>query len=260
MIRLIRIELVKLHTVRTTYGMLAVTVALTALLTVLRATRSQRNGNVPRLDSAAGQTAVFTLIGFAILMATVLGALVSSGEFRHATASLTYLAYPNRTRVLIAKALAAAIAGLGFGAIGAAVTIGVGLAFVAGQGHALVLAGTTLARYGVGAILGAALLAALGVAVGSLIRSQIAVAVGVLVWAFFVEAILGGFFNAVGPYLPFTAATTLAGAKLGGGGFGFAGASTASPLPFAASAVLVAATACGVATLAARRTVRSDIS
>jgi ABC-2 type transport system permease protein len=260
MIRLIRIELLKLRTVRTAYGLLALTVALTALLTVLRSTRSARNDKIAPLYTAAGQSAVFTLVGFAMLMAMVLGAIVASGEFRHATATLTYLTCPDRRRVLVAKAVAAASAGLALGAIGAGTTIGVGMAFVAGHGYSLALSGATLARYTVGAMLGAALLGVVGVAAGSLVRSQIMVAVGALVWAFFIEAIVGGFFNAAGPYLPFTASTTLAGARLGGGGFGFAGSSTASPLPFAAAATLVAAFGVGVCALAGRTTLARDIS
>jgi ABC-type transport system involved in multi-copper enzyme maturation permease subunit len=260
MIRLVHIELLKLRTIRTTYGMLGIVVLLTALLTVLRATRGPRNGDLTRLNGVAGQTTVFTLVGFAMVMAMVLGAIVSSGEFRHATATLTYLTCPNRTRVLVAKAIAAAVAGLGFGAVGSGVATGIGIAFVAGHGYPLEIAGPTLVRYGIGAMLGAALLAAIGVAVGSLIRSQITVAVGILIWAFFVEAILGGFFNSAGPYLPFTASTTLAGARLGGGGFGFAGSSSARPLPFAAAAGLVAAIAVSVSLLASRTTVGTDVT
>lgn len=126
-------------------------------------------------------------------MALLLGAIVASSEFRHATATLTYLACPSRPRVLIAKALAAALAGTAMGAIGAGTTFGVAMAFIAGRHDSLVLAAGTMVRYGLGAMLGAALLGALGVAVGSLIRSQIAVAVGAVVWAFFVESIVGGF-------------------------------------------------------------------
>src|SRR6202035_112182 len=86
----------------------------------------------------------------------------------------------------------------------------------------------------------AALLAAVGVALGTLVRAQLGAVIGVFAWALFVEPIVGGLFNFIGPYLPFTAVTTLAGSRLGGGGFGFSGSSSATALPFAATAVLVA--------------------
>ena len=47
----------------------------------------------------------------------MLGVTISSGEFRHQTATLTYLATPNRTRVLAAKAVAAAAGGAVFGLV-----------------------------------------------------------------------------------------------------------------------------------------------
>ena len=70
----------------------------------------------------------------------------------------------------------------------------------------------------------------------------------------------GGVFDALGPWLPFTAATTLAGARLGGGGFGYAGTSTAMPLPFVAAATLLLGVIALVSILAARTTVRADIT
>jgi hypothetical protein len=128
-----------------------------------------------------------------------------------------------------AKVIAAALVGLVFGAAGSAVPTGIGLAFVAGHGDAIALAGATIARHAGGAVLGAGLLAAVGVGLGTLVRAQLGAVIGVFAWAFFLEAIVGGLFNSVGPYLPFTATTTLAGSRLGGGGFGFSGSSSATP-------------------------------
>lgn len=65
----------------------------------------------------------------------------------------------------------------------------------------------------------AALLAAIGVALGSLVRSQLAAVIGVFVWALVIESIVGGLFNAAQPYLPYTAATALAGSKPGSAAF-----------------------------------------
>jgi ABC-2 type transport system permease protein len=258
-IRLIRIELLKLRTTRSTYGLLGLAVLLTALDAALRAARAGSK-NLPPLNHATGLATVLTVTGFAMLMAWVAGVTIANGEFRHQTATLTYLACPRRGRVLAAKAVVAAIAGLAFGAVGAATSTGISLAFVAAHGYPVALAGTTIAGYAGGAALGGALLGAVGVGLGSLIRAQLGAVVGVFVWAVFVESILGGVFNSIGPYLPFTAATTLAGARLGGGGFGYGGSSAAAPLPFLGAAALVAGVAVVISVIAARTTARRDIA
>jgi hypothetical protein len=159
-----------------------------------------------------------------------------------------------------AKVIAAALVGLVFGAAGSAVPTGIGLAFVAGHGDAIALAGATIARHAGGAVLGAGLLAAVGVGLGTLVRAQLGAVIGVFAWAFFLEAIVGGLFNSVGPYLPFTATTTLAGSRLGGGGFGFSGSSSATPLPFVAAASLVAGVALVLSAVAAQTALRHAIS
>jgi ABC-2 type transport system permease protein len=253
MTRLVRTELLKLRTIRLPLGLLATAAGLTALVTVLQASRAGGPGHmaIPPLDTEAGLTAVLTSTGFTLLMATVFGVTVASGEFRHGTATAAYLATPDRIRVLVAKVVVAAAAGLLFGLVGAAVTSGVGLAFVAAKGYELAVTGGTIARYAAGAVLGAGLLAAAGVGVGSLVRAQVGAVVTVFAWSFVVEQVVAGQFDAAAPYLPYTAATTMAGATLGGG---------VSPLPFATAAALVAGTAVVLAAVSARTTVRADVS
>lgn len=259
MSRLIRVELLKTATARLTYGLLATATGLTALLAVLRAATAG-NGNTPAIYTAGGLTRVLTVIGFAFLISIIFGVTVSSGEFRHSTATVTYLAFPNRTLVLAAKLLVAAGVGVWFGAFGFAASTAVALIFVAADGYHVALSAGTIVGDGVGATLAAGLLAATGVALGTLIRVQLAAVIGTFIWAVFIESILAGVFNQIGPYFPFTAATTLAGAKLGGGGFGYAGGSTATPLPLLAAAAILVAVATVVSAVAARTTLRGDIT
>ena len=259
MIRLVQIELLKLRTVRSTYGLLAAAAGLSLLDAALIASQSG-SGQLAPLNTAAGLRGSVSTIGFALLMSWVLGVTVSNGEFRHRTATLTFLAEPRRSQVLAAKAVAAAVVGAVFGAVGASLAIGVNLAFVAGHGYAVALAGTTLAGYAGGAVFGSALLAAFGVALGSLVRAQLAAVVAVLLWGFFVESTLSTQVNALGPYLPFTAATTLAGARLATGGFGFPNSSSASPLPFLAAAALLAGLTMVVGAVASCTAVGRDVT
>jgi hypothetical protein len=88
----------------------------------------------------------------------------------------------------------------------------------------------------------------------------------VFVWALIAESVIGGIFTSARPYLPYTAATTLAGVQLGVGPGGLrvslhahGVAAAPGPLPFAAAAALLAATAIVVATLARLTTVRQDV-
>lgn len=257
--RAIRVELLKIGTTRLTYGLLATGTALTALVAVLRAATAG-NGHTRPIDTNAGLIRVLTVIGFAFVLSIIFGATVSSGEFRHSTATVTYLAFPNRARVLLAKLITAAGFGLCFGALGFAASTAVALMFIAAKGDGVALSATTILGYGAGATLATGLLAALGVGLGTLIRAQLAIVIGTFLWALFVESILGGLFNSIQPYLPFTAATTLASTKLGGGGFGYAGSSTATPLPFVASVALILAATVVISAIAARTTLQADIT
>ncbi len=196
-----------------------------------------------------------------LILAGVLGVIISSGEFRHQTATLTYLAAPDRDRVLAAKAVAGAAGGAIFGLAGYAVALAVGLAFTAAHGYRVAIGAATLAGWGAGHLVGGALLAVISVVAGSLVRWQLVGVIGVFVWSIIIESLLGGLFTAVRPYLPYTAATSLAGTPLGSASFGPArGAGSGAPLPFAAATALLAAIAVAGALIAARTTVRRDIT
>jgi hypothetical protein len=93
-------------------------------------------------------------------------------------------------------------------------------------------------------------LASLGTGLGSLIRSQLAAVTAVFLWAFLGENTLSGLFHPIAPYLPFMAATSLAGSPPPG----------SQPLPFTAAALLVAAITTLTCAIAARTSARADIT
>jgi ABC-2 type transport system permease protein len=260
--RIVRTELLKLATMRLTYGLFGVAAGLSALFSFLENNMAGAAGSgVPPISMADGLRTVTTVTGFAMLFAAVLGSIVANGEFRHSTATLTYLATPRRARVLLAKVIASSCAGSLFGLAAGIIATGVGLAFVAGHRDHVALSLGALVGHVAGAVAGAALLAALGVAIGSLVRSQLATVIGIFVWAIIIESLIGGLYTSTRPYLPYTAAATLAGAKLGGAAFGPAhGLAGDAPLPFVADAALIAAFAAAAALIAARTTVRRDIT
>jgi ABC-2 type transport system permease protein len=259
---LVRIELFKLRTVRVTFGLLATAASLTALFASIEAARAGNGSSgVSSLSAPSGLSTVTTVTGWAMLFGGVLGVVISSGEFRHSTATLTYLATPNRVRVLIAKALAAAGAGAVFGLAAAVIASVVGLSFVAGRGYDVALSAATMIGHAAGTILGAALLGAVGVGLGTLIRSQLAAVIAIFVWGIVIESVIGALFTSIRPYLPYTAATTLGGIKLGNAGFGPAhGVAGGTPLPFLAAAALVGGVAVLESLVAARTTLQRDIT
>jgi ABC-2 type transport system permease protein len=260
--RLIRTELLKARTMRTTYGLLATAAALTILFSSLEAGRAGNGtSGVEPLNTASGLDTVTTVTGFSMLLATVFGVILASGEFRHAGATLTYLATPARSRVMAAKTVAAAAIGLLFGLVAGVIATGVGLAFAAGRGDGVALGAGTLIGHIAGAACGAALLAALGAVLGSLVRAQLAGVVGVFVWAVIIESIIGGLFTAVRPYLPYTAATSLGGTDLGGAAFGPAhDVAGHGPLPFVLTAIMLAVLTGVLALIASRTTIRRDVT
>src|SRR6266511_274026 len=217
MIRAIRAELLKLRTARLPWGLLGVSVVLAGVHALLFDSNAGGTGHtaIKSLATQAGQTQAVTIPGEVLLFAAALGVIVASGEFRHNTATGTYLAIPDRARVLGAKAIAASGVGLVFGLAGAAVAT------------------------------------AVGVGLGSLIRSQVGAIIAVFVWGLVIEQTVGSVYDAAQRYLPFTAAASLAGAKLEAG---------ATPLPFAAATALVAAVAALVSLIAARTTLNADVT
>ena len=262
MITLVRVELLKIRTTRTAAGLLAGAIAISLLWSVLEASRAGKaSSGVAPLSTSAGLATIITGGVWSLLFAAVLGLMVTSGEFRHSTVTSTYLATPDRRRVLAAKAIASAIAGAVFGFAGWLVAAGVGYGFALSQSDHVAISVATNARYAAGHLLAGALLGTVGAGLGALIRSQVAGIITVFVWGIIIESLIGGLFTGVRPYLPYTAATTLGGTALGRASFSVArGAAAGTPLPFAAAAALVAAVGLALLITAAKTTVRRDIT
>jgi ABC-2 type transport system permease protein len=261
MIRQTRIELLKMTTVRLGYGLLAAAVVLTGVFSAISASRAGKVSGVAPLNTYSGLSTILTGGVWGLIFAAVLGVTISSGEFRHQTATLTYLATPNRTRVLAAKMVAAAVGGATFGLAVYLAAAAVGLGFVAAHGYPVSVGTATLVRYGFGHLVAGALLASIGAVLGSLVRSQLATVIGVFVWSIILESLIGGLFTSILPYLPYTAGTTLAGTALGAAGFGPSHTlSSGAALPFAAATALLAGIAVVLGVVADRTTVRRDIA
>jgi ABC-2 type transport system permease protein len=194
-------ERIKLSTTRSVLWTSAAIAALSIGLAALQGSTAYGASPLPPERAATG-VAVF---GVPVLM--ILAALTVTGEYRSGMIRTTFMATPNRTLVLVAKAVVAAM----FSAVyAAALTIA---AVVVGRLMAPPLVGSNLSLVDpgtwrlVGAIsLFAALAAVLGVAVAALLRHSAGAVAVLLMWPLVAEPILGNLPNIgseVGPYLPF---------------------------------------------------------
>lgn len=247
MMRPVLFELGKIRTIGLPRVLFGVSTGITLLFAILKAASSKGSAS---LSTASGLASVIRVPIWPLILVTVLGVTVATSEFVYNTATATYLAIPDRRKVLIAKLLASSITGVVFGLAASIASTVVGLSFVAAKHAHVALGGGEIARYLGGDTLACALLAALGCAVGSLLRSQIGALVAVFGWALVIEGLLSALYSSVTPYLPFEAARYLAEGSIPGG----------VDLPFGASAGLVAGTVVLIALVTSRETLPRDIA
>ena len=208
MIDQLRSELFKQRTTRTAGVLLASMVGVTLLVVCLHVFTLKSAD----LSQAANQPKVFgwgTTIG--ALFAALAGAIGITAEFRHGTIRPTMLTSPDRTRVIAAKAAAAAIAGLVIGLLAAGLVAAIGSAGLALRGIPITLNAGDFTQMIVGGAVGAALWAILGTGLGALLRGQVGVVVSLCVWLLLIENILIGNVPSVGKYAPGASGGALAG-------------------------------------------------
>jgi ABC-2 type transport system permease protein len=211
MTRLVRAELLKLWTTRTARVLLALAAAGTAALTVVVLTFAGRPGQ-PTLGDDALRQLVLAPNGPLTLAALVLGILGMAGELRHGTATPTFLVTPARGRVVAAKLVAAALAGLAMALVAATVVLAIALPWLPAKGVHATVADSDLGARVAGLAAAVALSAVLGAGLGALLRNQFAaVIVGLLWWQGGIEELVVGLLRRPGleRWLPDGAALAL---------------------------------------------------
>ena len=141
-----------------------------------------------------------------------------TGEWRHRTIASSFLAAPHRTKLLVAKLLAYAAAGVVLSFIVTVATAAVSSLILALNDAPTVTlgdVGDALWRN----LVVAALFGALGVAVGAVVRNQVGAMVGMLVAFFVVEPILAEVAPKVEKFMPFIGASTAIVGDFGDSGF-----------------------------------------
>ncbi len=190
---LLRAELLKLRTTRTFAALVAAALALSLLVVVLTAViEDGLEEEDVRMLFAADFSSLFILL---------LGIMGMAGEWRHRTITSTILAAPDRLRLLGAKTLSYAVAGVVLSLIVTVTIMAVGTLILSSRGETTVGIGD-LADVLWRNLTVAALLGALGVCIGGLVRNQVVAIIGLLVFSFALEPAIFGLAPEVGRFGP----------------------------------------------------------
>lgn len=207
--KLLGSEWIKLFTVRTTWVMLGIGLFCEGLFAGLIV------GLVP-FDDLGSVADILTGTGLLMTLMLVLGVLIVSTEFRHGTASSTFLVSPRRWPVLVAKLGAAVLVGLLAGLLYVAVNGGIALPLYSGRGGVLPPAGD-LAEVYAGVVASFALLAVFGLGIGAIIRNQVGAIIAAIAFFFIVSSLPELLPGTIGEYFPAAAVGTLHGRVEGNG-------------------------------------------
>ena len=209
MSRLVRSELLKQRTTRTSVLLLLWMTALTLLVVLLHVLSLPTD----QLSMSDGQLKVVGWgTSIAALFASLLGVMSITAEIRHGTIRPTFLATPRRERVIAAKLTAGALTGLAVGLLAEGLTAAIEAAGLAARGiHIQLAAGDDVQLLAGGAGAGA-LFAAIGLGIGAIVRQQVGAVVALCVWLLLIETTLIGNIPSAGKYAPGAAAGAIAGA------------------------------------------------
>lgn len=206
---LLRAELLKLRSTRTTAGLLLATLALVALTFT---------SEIPKAGAAEGPLSlddqdlladvVAICFGVPQVLVVLYGTLAFTQEYRYGTITSTYLGEPSRARVLVAKWLAMALVSAVITTATLALSVPFSSALIRSRDGNVTLGGRFWGVVAVGFVVLAAY-SVIGVAIGALVRNQVAAVVGVVVWMTAVEFTVVPSFPEVGRWFPLGATSSL---------------------------------------------------
>lgn len=186
MTRLVHAEVLKLVTTRLLLWLSLLLLALTVLVISLNVSQDSAS----HASEPGGQRDIVSFAALSALIALILGIVASAGEYAHGTAAHTFLVTPVRERVVGAKVLAVALAGLGLGLFAAVSTWALAAIWLGGRSLPIHLFSRDMLDLFLGVLGASALTAAIGVGFGAVVRRQTAAIVVALVWLLVGEPLL----------------------------------------------------------------------
>jgi ABC-2 type transport system permease protein len=207
--RALTTEFRKLGTIRSPWLLLALG-PLIVVAGISGLVASGGNVHDPALQSQA-----FSHVGLAAIFTLMFGILAVAGEYSRGTITDTFLSFPGRRSVIVAKLAAYGAVGAAAGLVSAGVALVVTAAWWSAKGGTFHLSAAGTWRTLGGGVAANVAFAAIGVGVGALVRNVVAAVAAALAWIAVVEGIAG---QLTGPglarWLPFSASEALDRASL----------------------------------------------
>lgn len=197
-------ERIKLTSTRSPWWCSAIVVVLGLGLAVLAAAVA-RSAKGEHTHVYTVSDAVSGVSGFGVLVLMIMATLSVTSEYRFGVIRTSFLATPNRTRVITAKSILLAVYATVLTAV-LSVLAYVLFRAIYGSGPGLELSTAEEWRALIGVPVYALLCAVLAIAVGVLVRQSAAAISILLLWPLIIETLLssfGSFGRNVGPLLPF---------------------------------------------------------
>lgn len=193
MTRLVRAEWTKLFTTRVWIGLVlggcAMAGGFVAIITGFAGV-SQNGQALPGVGTPEFEHAALAIIANATILMLILGIIGMTQEYRHRTATPTFLTTPRRWQVVVSKLVAYALAAIPFALAILAVGVLVLEIYAGARGAAPSLTDSENLRVLAGVFGGLVIYAVIGVGVGALLRNQVGAIVGSLVYLFVVEGLV----------------------------------------------------------------------
>jgi ABC-type transport system involved in multi-copper enzyme maturation permease subunit len=201
MIGLVRAELLKVRSTKLVYWLALVVVVFSVVGVAATVFGQQQNGSFP-LDSPEGVRSVFGAASAGTQLALVMGIVGMAAEWRHRTATSTFLAMPRRGRVVAGKLAAHAIVGFAYGVLAVIATVVAAAICLRVKHIDYRLTADHIPTVLLGALLATAIYGVVGVGYGALVRNQIAAVVSALLWSSVVDGLLVQFLPKLGKWTP----------------------------------------------------------
>ncbi|MGY1680476.1 ABC transporter permease [Geodermatophilus sp. SYSU D01176] len=198
MTALVRAEWTKLLTTRVWIGLLlGACVLVTGFVVLFTSFAGGTPGNgqggppggLPPVGTEQFEQLVLAIGANVTVLFLILGIIGMTQEYRHRTATPTFLTTPRRGRVVVAKLTAYALVAVPFALVVLAVNYGAAAVAAGARGAVPALTGDNL-RVLASSGLALVIYTVIGVGLGALVRNQVGAIVGGLVYLFVVESIV----------------------------------------------------------------------
>ena len=213
MLGILKSELRKLTSTRMTWILTLITIFLGALYVSLYALlagyeTTQGQAPLPPLTNEISVRMTYSAVAMGYITILVFGIVAFTSEYRHRTATLTYLAAPSRWKVMFGKFIITGIFSAVVGVINVAINIPLATWLIGMKAH-WTMPSDDLKTLGIATVMAFTLYAVLGVSIGALVKNQIGAIVGSLVWVTLIERLFTFLLPDIGKWMPAGAADAM---------------------------------------------------